>query len=733
METEIQEQDKGFLPLDILIHGDMEGIMGDALMLLSIHTTREPSYLETVKYICKTLSVDHSKLNSLQKNIIKDNITYLMVQHKIPMDDVSDLVSFLKHLDINMIDLPETINLQNLLLSKFDIAADIINKALTKHKVSKRDIDNFLIKRIQVSDLIENISTDKENNLSKMAKKMSFQQIVRFFTDIADYNTFIDFKNHIQSRPIPVDCSLRIETKLFYNFLSKGSTEECLKLLPQIDTLIQDIKKQENIDLESKSSISNALFTEALYHMNNAQTKLAMHKILEAIEVYPPDSFRNADSTILNIDNFKTYETKKFWLDKLIQAWPLEAEIKTVLLEWFLTGYVLKISLNTRLLKKFEDLKLNLQANIKIRELNNAIDSFEIYTKISFYALNYNIEEVENLLANLAINKYIPSEFKYTVQINTLRFISRKAAESIIPMIVQLKPRDDDFVYNLVMADVYINLADNVPEKAVEYSIKISNYIQKANLLFKDGTHKNYLKAVLINLNKSIALKSFTLSKEYQEYIDFLENIGENFTIIEDHRSIHEKYQALKKEAEELQKRDISGEPEVVYSWKIGNQIYESTNPDVVLIDPDQLIFGINDLRATEQELAPFDESLRKGFIADKKQGKGLKLIPELSLIEAKDNSGNRLTYQVIHVNPEGAKLIISKNKLTHKGVKIQTVKPEGAKKQSDKMYYQGCKSETCPTLPDLSKHVIKWQEVYGLAQSTSSRAQTNLGGGRSI
>lgn len=809
MDSATQEQSTGLLPLDQSIHLHIdeptyleldpsthsvkEGILGDALILLLIHATHEPNYLKAANHICDLLEVGQDTLSEVQKNIISASVLYIKKHNEIEPEHYKKLNIFLRSIGVNIKKFPPSkITKELVLFTGFEKSAYIVNKVLNKQNISKEDVDAFLIENITVKDV------KFQPELKKKIKRLYFSQIVRFLVDIADHDIFSSFESNMQGRLhlMQPEISLRMQTRVFYDFLIKGELEDCDRLLSQIQESVRHMKDQissndqDDINSEERSCLAEALYRMADYYWSKSKLRLALESFLEATQAYPLDGLRNPELVILNIDSFKRDEVKNFWLDRFVQAWPLPNEVKPELLSWLLKGYDVMRSQEPLLLDEYKEQKLLLQERIGIKEMNNAMDKVEVCRKIIFYSRNHNIDKTYNLLLTLDQDKSVNRILKYAIKINSLSFLSQRGDERVAELIGAIELRNKDIHSYIKVANIYLNLSDNLDkdeyfekasiyvqrvnerfvdeidtneinknyireyvlsvnlafaikslklcqdyqedsQKASEYFAKAAIYVSKVNELFVDVTNQDCFREYLINLNIVMAITASELGEVNKEYTDFLSTLGIEFALREeklDPKILHEEYQELKRRADEFQVKETLGEPEVVYSWKIGEEIYKSTDPHVILVDPDQLIYAINDVKGTEQEILPFDEALRKGFMPPNKKGKGLKYLQDLGIIEAKDDGDNRLVSDTIFFNPEGAKIIIMNKNLGHKGVK----------RQNTELEYTPCESETCFTLPDVSRFKIKWQEVCGFMSrpevvTRSRMMEEGAGGGRGL
>jgi len=730
MEREIEP----ILPQKCLIDiHDYKLLCSDPIILLLIHATTNRQYLTTAKRLMAGAYIDKAELIQLaRKDVLGSTIEYIIRSSgRIPDTHKRNLAHFLKNeLNLDISINPFSIDYDVNDFYYLDLTARMVNKAFNNATISEPELKQLLMQVFPTAKF------DSEE--AKALKARSWDMLTLSLIFFADEKNFADFFGNIQHRlkNCPPHTSLWIYTRRFKDLYNQKQFQECEKLIDQMQNFTDITRSLDKRSASTFLSIFTASDTLYDYYIFRSEPKIAFEEYIKNIYLLGEEGGYLATlRPMYDIFKFKKPEVRRFWLDKLVQEWPISSETKIKLSKWLYDGTKLSFSKDISLLEQHKEQKLDIENETSSKSLKSSINLISLYNELLFHANNLNINESINLLTE--INSYgIPESSKEQITLQALHSLSFQPNDTIAQIVDEMNLPEFGTDSYIATSQIYLNLFDYFPQKE-EYWQKSLEYRDKAKQLSLQGISNTRIEKKLEHLELEISAKAASLIPESQKHIDQSEESSSTSHVIDDStkyldpREEHRGYQELKQQARENAIAENREEPEVVYSWKIGDHIYKSTDPHVILIDPDQLIFGINDVSGTEQELAPFDEALRKGFIPPNKQGKGLKYLSGLGIIEAKTNEDKRTVCDTIFFNPEGAKLIIMTDKLKHKGVK----------RQDKEFNFDPCASETCSTLLNKSECKIDFQVLYGLRGSNlplrpgaaSRFISGELGGGRSL
>lgn len=557
-----------------------------------------------------------------------------------------DLAKFLRDtlgLNISINPLSKRFNISGLYC--LDAATTLVNKAFNNITITKEELETFLTQNFPK----ERFSLAEAKRLKSKSLEMLTLSLVFF----ADEEKFTDFYHNIKERLkfCPSHISLWIYNRQFKGLFLKRELEKCEELLPQMQQFLdatRSIKPEEFAEsLLSIWGASNILYD---YYMFRSQPKVAFEEYIENMSfLLSNEEGRYLENLrlVCDIFKFKKTEVRRFWLDKLVQEWPISSEIKIKLSRWLHEGTKLSFSQDISLLEQHKEKMLDIKTEISDERLQSSINLISLYNELLFHSNNLNLDKAIDLL--IEINSYdIPQSSKEQITLQALHSLSFEPNDKIAQIIDKVTFPEFGTDSHIAISQIYLNLFDHFPEKE-EYWERSLEYRDKAKQLSSQGISNPHIEKKLEHLELEISVKASPLESKKQGDLDQLEEkksaeLHDTHDTMEypDPRDEHKMFQELKQQARENAIEATREDPEVIYSWKIGNQTYKSTDPHVILIDPDQLIFGINDLGDKKIDLSPFDEALRKGFISPNKQGKGLKYLQEIGMIEGKTNGGER-------------------------------------------------------------------------------------------
>ncbi|AVP86988.1 hypothetical protein phytr_250 [Candidatus Phycorickettsia trachydisci] len=566
---------------------DIDGVIGDAIVLLSTHSVYHPELLEIVKLISK----EFKDQKPMQYLYILTNVSHIIDNHPIAKIDLpriqnnfKELVIFLKeqygigteswlkminnplfrekifgnkksklypyveneslqimddelqHIylplkflrDQEQIDKASIYRLDMIWYSAFDDLAKIVNKIFKQEEITDQELCDLFKKDVYLKGLYTENPTKMEQ-ISKYLKNFCISWTLRFYADLLDIKSFKQLEScfNKEIKEIYTSWSLRIKNRLTDEHLvvNKTNLNELTKLIGELEDGIKDLKSQK---YPCKQTINDALNTIANYNWNYKSIEKGFDYYIQSIEERPQDVFRQADVYITSLRNIRNRDTKNKWLEKYISYWP--EELKEKCLTWFKKSDDRVSSSSEEIFKKHNIAKHKLLKIIADPLLQNAIKMDFLIDKIFFYCeINKPIENVANLLNQLQDINAVP-KVKFSIELSILIAFCNHPRVNVLLDNLGIADESLSLEGSLVIACAFYNASLKASNEASKYLEKCAQYTTLVNTLYENNQdHLKDCESSIININKLLVIKLVREGSEdvdYREYLDYLETIS---------------------------------------------------------------------------------------------------------------------------------------------------------------------------------------------------------------
>jgi len=501
--------------LDLLKRYYLDGSISDVLILLLIHSVHNPEYLEVAKYIYECFRDERGAEESMKVifKVVLINICHMVnycsdegVPNRVTPDAFRAIFEFI----CDKYDLEATIFLQLIKPSKIEFRSICLEKAKKSQKYLGEAAEIVFISSSHLIDLdhvanimykflvCQGLSIDEINTLftkrielvgfkfptkeeKQSVKRNSMVMTVDFLAQLADQKTFEWFADSIKTRPMYLDCTLRIKTRIAKDLLNKGHLDDCLKIVIEINDLLDDFDFEGIDDLRGKLAIFNALNFKSLYHFACKNIFEGIQTLLEGYKVTPDNAFSNTHAWVLNLRFLESSKRKEIF-DQFKSQWPIQSELKTKLLKWFKRSYELFEDPNDKSFREYEKSKDRLGEFTEPR-LNEAIDRIFLVHSLYFYASCNKMGEVYRVFQTLQSKSYMV-DYEYSLIILDILY-SIPANPRLVDMLEKSDFVSPEVIPNILAWDVYLRLAQetfNIQDwNRAMYHLDIANTIFYAN------------------------------------------------------------------------------------------------------------------------------------------------------------------------------------------------------------------------------------------------------------